>query len=55
MFRAFRVWPAPDSAARALANFKNVRGRIVSPENFIEHEGDNNISLKLSDRFLLTL
>ena len=46
MFRAFRIWTAPDraadGAARALATLTNVRERIVSPENFIEHETDNN-------------
>ena len=64
MFRAFRIWTAPDraadGAARALATLTDVRERIVSPENFIEHEtdnnkGDNDISLELTGPFLLTL
>ena len=64
MFRAFRIWTAPDraadGAARALATLTNVRERIVSPENFIEHETDNNegendISLILTAPLLLTL
>jgi predicted nucleic acid-binding protein len=39
-------WPKPDraaeGAARALANFTDIRERIVSPENFTEPKTDNN-------------